>query len=137
MYLGKIVELAPTESLFTAPRHPYTRALLAAAPIADPTVPPRRLVLEGDIPSPLNPPSGCRFHTRCPYAQDRCRGETPALREVSQGHRAACHFAEAIAASDIAVPSMPAPAYARRLADYRRAVAARAADDPERAGSAA
>jgi len=127
MYLGKIVETATTEQLFTAPQHPYTRALLAAAPIADPTAPPRPLVLDGDIPSPLNPPPGCRFHTRCPHAQARCRSEAPALRDITPGHQAACHFAEAIATTAAAVEPPPPPPYARRLAAYRRAVAARSA----------
>jgi oligopeptide transport system ATP-binding protein len=126
MYLGKIVETAPTERLFTAPRHPYTRALLAAAPAADPTAPPRRLVLEGDLPSPLNPPSGCRFHTRCPHAQERCRKETPGLRTVEPAHEVACHLAESVAAAEAAAEPAPPPPYMRRLADYRRAVAARA-----------
>jgi oligopeptide/dipeptide ABC transporter ATP-binding protein len=127
MYLGRIVETAPTGQLFTTPCHPYTRALLAAAPTADPTAPPRRLVLEGDLPSPLNPPSGCRFHTRCPHAQERCRSEAPGLRELSPGHRVACHFAEAIASAEVDAEPPPPPPYLRRLTDYRHAVAVRSA----------
>ncbi|MGH2559491.1 MAG: ABC transporter ATP-binding protein [Thermomicrobiales bacterium] len=94
MYLGAIVELAATDELFTRPRHPYTEALLAAVPRADPDQPKRRFVLPGDVPNPANPPSGCRFHPRCRYAQEICKEETPALRTVAPGHIAACHFAE-------------------------------------------
>ena len=79
MYLGKIVETASTEELFRNPRHPYPRALLAAVPLPDPTVLRERALLEGDIPSAINPPSGCRFHTRCPFARDSCRRDEPAL----------------------------------------------------------
>lgn len=92
MYLGRIVELADTRSLFENPQHPYTEALLSAVPIPDPTHKREQIVLSGDVPSPINRPSGCHFHTRCPYAQDRCKVEEPAIREVAPGHIVACHF---------------------------------------------
>jgi oligopeptide/dipeptide ABC transporter ATP-binding protein len=92
MYLGRIVELADVRSLFTRPQHPYTEALLSAVPIPDPGAERKRAVLTGDVPSPISPPPGCRFHTRCPYAEARCRIETPATREVAPGHFVACHL---------------------------------------------
>lgn len=92
MYLGRIVELADTRTLFENPQHPYTEALLSAVPIPDPTLKREQIVLSGDVPSPINRPSGCHFHTRCPYAQDRCKVEEPAIREVAPGHIVACHF---------------------------------------------
>lgn len=92
MYLGRIVELADKESLFAGPQHPYTEALLSAVPVPDPTVKPQRIILQGDVPSPIKPPPGCHFHTRCPYAFDRCKIERPAMRETKPGHFAACHL---------------------------------------------
>jgi oligopeptide/dipeptide ABC transporter ATP-binding protein len=95
MYLGKIVECAPSEELHEKPLHPYTEALLSAIPIPDPDATRKEIVLEGDVPSPANPPSGCYFHPRCPYAQDVCRAEAPVLKDYGPGHQAACHFAAA------------------------------------------
>jgi peptide/nickel transport system ATP-binding protein/oligopeptide transport system ATP-binding protein len=93
MYLGRMVEFAETEDLFAEPLHPYTRALLSAIPIPDPTARrAERIVLAGDLPSPSKPPKGCHFHTRCPFAFDRCRVEDPPLREIRRGHFAACHL---------------------------------------------
>lgn len=92
MYLGRIVELAPTDALFHTPHHPYTQALLSAIPVPDPRARRERVPLTGDVPSPLNPPSGCAFHPRCPYAFDRCRAERPELRDVGDGHQVACHL---------------------------------------------
>ncbi|PEP74647.1 peptide ABC transporter substrate-binding protein [Bacillus toyonensis] len=91
MYLGTIVETAPRDELFTNPLHPYTKALLSAVPIPDPTVKRERIILEGDIPSPANPPSGCRFHTRCPFATDVCTQTVPEFRNVGEDHFVACH----------------------------------------------
>jgi len=93
MYLGKLVEVADRASLFASPQHPYTESLLSAVPVPNPRAArSARIVLKGEVPSPRNPPSGCRFHTRCPYAFDRCRNEEPILREVRPRHQAACHL---------------------------------------------
>ncbi|MCP1848130.1 MULTISPECIES: ABC transporter ATP-binding protein [unclassified Bradyrhizobium] len=97
MYLGQVVEIASRHSLFANPRHPYTRALLASVPEPDPTSRGNWRVLAGDVPSPLALPSGCRFHTRCPFVQDRCRTEAPILNQLAPQHEVACHFAETIA----------------------------------------
>jgi len=92
MYLGRIVEYTDKRTLFTRPLHPYTESLLLAVPVPDPRVKRQKRLLQGDVPSPINPPSGCHFHTRCPYAVDRCRAEAPALREVKPGQLVACHL---------------------------------------------
>ena len=92
MYLGRIVEYTDKRTLFTRPLHPYTEALLAAVPVPDPATRREKIVVQGDVPSPLNPPPGCHFHTRCRYAEARCKTEVPALREVEPGHLAACHL---------------------------------------------
>jgi peptide/nickel transport system ATP-binding protein len=93
MYVGQLVELAPTDALFRRPRHPYTAALMRAIPVPDPRVSSADSILRGEVPSPASPPSGCYFHPRCPFAEDRCRQEAPALREVAPGQFARCHFA--------------------------------------------
>jgi peptide/nickel transport system ATP-binding protein len=95
MYLGRIVELAPKRQIFAAPKHPYTQALLSAVPVPEPGAARSRIILKGDIPSPINRPAGCHFHTRCPQAYDRCRGEEPVLRQTPDGPLVACHLYEA------------------------------------------
>ncbi|MFZ9297902.1 MAG: ABC transporter ATP-binding protein [Hylemonella sp.] len=92
MYLGRIVEIAPKRAIFTRPQHPYTEALLDAVPLPKPGARQQRRVLAGDVPSPINPPPGCHFHTRCPYAEDRCRMEEPPMREIHPGQWVACHL---------------------------------------------
>jgi len=96
MYVGKIVEIADRDQLYEKPMHPYTQALLSAIPIPDPSIEAKRarIILTGDIPSPVNPPTGCRFHTRCPLAYERCKVEDPAFTEYAPGHRTACHWVE-------------------------------------------
>jgi oligopeptide/dipeptide ABC transporter ATP-binding protein len=95
MYLGRIVEITSTRELFGNPLHPYTEALLAAVPVPNPAVQRKRIILAGDVPSPIKLPTGCRFHTRCPYAFDRCRVEEPVLKEAMPAHLVACHLREA------------------------------------------
>jgi peptide/nickel transport system ATP-binding protein len=94
MYLGRIVELADRDALFGDPQHPYTQALIAAAPIPDPRARREKAVVEGEVPSPTNPPPGCHFHPRCPYAMDRCRHEDPVLKPMADGRLVACHLRE-------------------------------------------
>jgi len=92
MYLGKLVEIAPTGELFSNPAHPYTRALLSAIPVPNPRAKRERIALRGEVPSPINPPPGCRFHPRCPFATDRCKTEEPEMTELERGHYVACHL---------------------------------------------
>jgi oligopeptide/dipeptide ABC transporter ATP-binding protein len=92
MYLGKIVEMTSKVDIYDNPLHPYTQSLLSAIPIPDPTINKERIVLEGDVPSPINPPSGCRFHPRCPHVMEICRGEDPEFKVYGDNHYVACHF---------------------------------------------
>ncbi|HOX65867.1 MAG TPA: peptide ABC transporter substrate-binding protein, partial [Thermotogota bacterium] len=94
MYLGKMVEMTDKRNLFNHPMHPYTRALISAIPIPNPELKKNRTILVGDVPSPINPPSGCRFHTRCPIAQAICKEQEPLFEEKSMGHFVACHYAK-------------------------------------------
>jgi oligopeptide transport system ATP-binding protein len=109
MYLGKFMELAPNQALYAEPLHPYTRSLISAVPVPDPDLEDsrQRVILEGDVPSPVNPPSGCVFHTRCPIARERCAGEAPAWRELRAAHWVACHYAgEPLIPAEPARPSV-------------------------------
>jgi oligopeptide/dipeptide ABC transporter ATP-binding protein len=122
MYLGKLVEIADKKTLYDHPLHPYTQALLAAIPKPDPGLRTKRVMLQGDVPSPFKPPTGCRFHTRCPHARERCGRDRPVLEPVAGGRQVACHFWREIAALGVTPLAAPPPsdAFARRLALYRR-----------------
>jgi len=109
MYVGKIVEVAPTAALFNTPRHPYTEALLSAVPVPDPRLRAKRIVLEGDVADPSDPPPGCAFHPRCRYAVERCRQETPALEQVSPGHWVRCIRAQELALRGVTAASQELP----------------------------
>ncbi len=130
IYLGKIVELAETKRLFAEPRHPYTQALLSAIPIPDPARKRRPILLQGDVPSPANPPPGCHLHTRCPHARARCRVEAPELRDDGAGHMVACHFWSEIPPVENLIANRgsgaPPPHHARLEALVRRYNATRA-----------
>jgi oligopeptide transport system ATP-binding protein len=124
MYLGRIVEIADKDALFAAPRHPYTQALLAAIPRPEPALRHERIVLGGDVPSPIAPPSGCHFHTRCPYAQPVCSEQSPPLERTEDGHGAACHFWREIAAKADAPQPIPFAPARQRLARLQAAFVA-------------
>jgi len=124
MYLGQVVEIGPKDELFADPRHPYTRTLLAAIPRPDPHRARGHEVAAGDVPSPMNPPAGCRFHTRCPFAIDRCRTEMPPLVPWQGGHRAACHRAAELPPYESEQAGGIAPVAARRMALYEQRRAA-------------
>jgi peptide/nickel transport system ATP-binding protein/oligopeptide transport system ATP-binding protein len=122
MNLGQIVEIAAADALFAAPRHPYSRALLSAIPLPQPHAKRAKVVLQGEIPSALNPPSGCRFHTRCPYVIDRCRSEVPALVADGAGHATACHRVDVLPPADTVLPATGGltPQLAKLLAVFSR-----------------
>ena len=105
MYLGQFVELAPTKALFHAPKHPYTEALMSAIPEVNPDQEMAPVHLEGEIPSPVNPPSGCRFHTRCPYVEDMCKTDIPQWQEIENEHFVACHFADTLTLAGVEMPN--------------------------------
>ncbi len=127
MYLGKLVEIADKKTIYARPLHPYTHALLAAIPKPDPSLRTKRVMLQGDVPSPFNPPTGCRFHTRCPHVQPRCSAEEPKLREAAPGHRLACHFFERLPAPTIVARAGAASGkFAERLAAFEAAKQTRA-----------
>jgi len=130
MYLGRLVEVADKQTLYAHPLHPYTQALLSAIPRPDPGAQRQRIMLTGDVPSAMKPPEGCRFHTRCPHAQERCRQEVPILREAQPGHRVACHFFETLPA-----PAPYAPGAAGQAVRFERRLAAFEAAARERTAS--
>jgi peptide/nickel transport system ATP-binding protein/oligopeptide transport system ATP-binding protein len=123
MYLGRMVEIGPTEDIFASPRHPYTAALLSSVPVPVPGARTEKAALGGDVPSPLAPPQGCHFHTRCPFVADRCRLEPPVLRPMGSAHGVACHRAEEIdlAGATRRIHHAPSPALIRLQAAFQRA----------------
>lgn len=126
MNLGQIVELAPADELFASPRHPYSRALLSAIPVPNPNARRERIILQGELPSPLAPPPGCRFHTRCPFAIERCRIEQPQLKFDAKGHAAACHRVGELAPAEPIQGSRFSPSLERLMAAFTRNVDVRA-----------
>ncbi|WP_406863276.1 oligopeptide/dipeptide ABC transporter ATP-binding protein [Streptomyces sp. HUAS MG47] len=140
MYLGSLVEEAPSDALYAEPMHPYTKALMSAVPVPDPEVEERRerILLHGDLPSPANPPAGCRFHTRCPWKQDTlCATDRPALTDVGNGHKVACHFAREIHEGTLVREGEPAKVTVPAQAEPADAVALAKAEDSAEAEAAA